>query len=91
MTREEHLLTILAEECAEVAQRASKILRFGFYDVEPGQDLSNTQRLRGEFAHILATYEMIGLQWPTRQMIDEKKTRVEQFFEYSKERGRLEE
>ena len=29
MTREEHLLTIVAEECAEVAQRATKALRFG--------------------------------------------------------------
>lgn len=35
MTREELLLTILAEECCEVGQRVSKALRFGLDEVQP--------------------------------------------------------
>jgi hypothetical protein len=37
MTREQHLLTILAEECGEVVQRASKAIRFGLDESQPGQ------------------------------------------------------
>jgi hypothetical protein len=35
MNPTEHLLSCLAEECAEVAQRASKSLRFGLSEVQP--------------------------------------------------------
>ena len=45
MTREEHLLTIVAEECNEVAQRATKALRFSLEEIEPGQEFSNRERL----------------------------------------------
>jgi len=91
MTREEHLLTILAEECAEVAQRASKCLRFGMLDVEEDESENNKQRLMAEFADLIAVYEMLEMLWPTAWMVDRKKTRVEHYLEYSKERGRLEE
>ena len=35
MNREEHLLTILSEECAEVIKDVSKALRFGLDDYPP--------------------------------------------------------
>jgi hypothetical protein len=42
------LLTILAEECCEVAVRVSKVLRFGLMEVQRGQELTNSQRLARE-------------------------------------------
>lgn len=58
MTRDEHLLTILAEECAEVAQRCSKALRFGIDEVQPGQGLDNRRRIEKEFNDLLGVYLM---------------------------------
>jgi NTP pyrophosphatase (non-canonical NTP hydrolase) len=45
---ERELLTILIEECAEVAQRATKMLRFGVMEVQEGQKLTNAERLSDE-------------------------------------------
>lgn len=42
---ERELLVILMEECNEIAQRASKILRFGALEVQKGHDLDNVQRM----------------------------------------------
>lgn len=60
MTREEHLLTILAEECCEVAHRVSKALRFGLAEIQPGQALTNAQRIMAEVQDFLAVYQMIA-------------------------------
>ncbi len=87
MTVQEHLLSILAEECAEVAQRASKALRFGLAESQPGQPLSNAERIRLEFADLCAVYEMIGFNPPTRSEIEAKKLKVRKFLEYSEKCG----
>lgn len=50
---ERELLTILAEECGEVTQRASKALRFGLAEVQPGQPLTNSTRLAHEIGDIM--------------------------------------
>ena len=42
---ERELLEILIEECAEVQQRATKMLRFGVTDIQPGQEFTNRFRL----------------------------------------------
>lgn len=62
VTRE--LLTILAEECAEVAQRCTKALRFGTSEVQPGQPLTNMQRIEQEVGDIVCVFrhmENLGL------------------------------
>ena len=50
------ILTILIEEAAEVQQRATKMLRFGVDEVQPGQELSNKDRLSDEVGDL---HEMI--------------------------------
>ena len=60
MTREEHLLTILMEECAEVIQRASKALRFGLAEVQAWQTKTNAQRLMDEVNDFIGVYQMIA-------------------------------
>jgi hypothetical protein len=52
------LVEILIEECAEVQQRGTKMLRFGVTEVQPGQDLSNAQRLAREIGDLLVVVEM---------------------------------
>lgn len=54
------LLTILAEECCEVGQRVSKALRFGLMEIQPGQPLSNAERIASELGDLLATAEELN-------------------------------
>lgn len=98
MTRTEHLLTILAEEAAEVAQRVSKALRFGTGEIQPGQPLTNAERIVHEFYDLLAAYEMLHedamfvprtftADRSARGRIDDKKGKVEKFLAFSAGRG----
>lgn len=97
MTRTDHLLWILAEECNEVAQRASKAARFGLGEIQPGQPLTNAERLMGEFAELTAAMKMLLEEdrfsmpedWDLEALADKKAAKVEKFLLYSKECGRL--
>jgi len=46
------LLDLLAEEPAEVIQRVCKALRFGLDEVQPGQHLTNEERILQELADV---------------------------------------
>jgi hypothetical protein len=101
MNRIEHLLTTLAEECVEVAQRATKALRFGLDEVQPGQKLTNAQRINVEVTDLFAVLEMLAAEkcgvrgcddrWSDRLTISRKKEKVEVFLRYSAECGTLKE
>ena len=95
MTREEHLLSIVAEECAEVAQRATKALRFGLTDpagTQPGQD-NNKERLLQEYGDLMAAMRMLFPEEfshiPSTEYQQKKVERIEKFLILSKEIGRL--
>ncbi len=98
MNREEHLLTITAEECGEVAQRLTKILRFGVFETQPGNERDNNSRFYQELADLLAMVEMLEDEGITAKINPvlmtqwkmNKKKKVEHFLEYSKEQGTLE-
>jgi hypothetical protein len=101
MTRQEHLLTIIAEECAEVAQRCSKAIRFGLDEMQPGQDKTNAQRiiqeyldlwavmhmLTGESKHFADSLKQTDASWTAQEEV--KKLKVEKFLLYSQECGTL--
>lgn len=92
MNRTEYLLTCLAEECNEVAQRVSKILRFGLNEVQPGYTSSNLTRLNEELADLCGVVRMlyplgIQLQSGTTEKMIEKEKKVNKYFEYSKQIG----
>jgi hypothetical protein len=95
MNHQEHLLTIVAEEALEVAHRASKALRFGLMEIQPGQALNNAQRLIGEFHELIAALEMLNdesrmqMLMVDRAAVDAKKVKVEKFLAYSLEMGTL--
>ena len=54
MHEEQYLLTCLAEECGEVAQRCTKALRFGINEIQPGHEATNYARLWGELCDLQA-------------------------------------
>lgn len=103
MTRSEHLLAIIAEECVEIAQRATKALRFGLEQVQEDADdrpeenpehLTNGQRIMGEYYHLRAVLGMAGFNpWEcsdrTMWLESEKCARVERYLERSRRCGTL--
>lgn len=96
MNVQEHLLTCLAEECAEVAQACSKALRFGLEDKGPNHTLTNAEYISKELTDIFAVIELLveeggaALPNPYNQVeIDAKKERVRKFMQYAIERGTL--
>lgn len=93
MNRTDHLLVIVAEECAEVAQRATKALRFGLSEVQEGQPLNNAERLMEEYADLVGVIEMLQAEGHLpdvpRARVDFKKAGVERWLGHSKANGRL--
>lgn len=93
MNEQEHLLTIVAEECCEIAQRATKALRFGIDEVQPGQNLPNAERIMVEFDDLLAAIYMLQaralLPNSVNRRIHDKQQKIEKYFAYSREQGTL--
>ena len=95
MNRTEHILTCAAEECAEVAQRITKALRFGLAEVQPGQTLTNAERICVETKDLIAL--LIGLYdgkhipmfEPTNVEVATKLAKVERFMVYARTQGAL--
>jgi len=96
MNRREHLLTILSEECAEVAKEASKANRFGLNDHQPGQPETETNRkkLTEELNDLIAIAEMLYDEgyiddFLELDKMELKKVKVEKYLLYSKKAGTL--
>ncbi len=89
MKREEYLLVVLAEECAEVAQRAAKAVRFGLAEVQPGQEDNNARRIERELGDLLAVVELLNLQvWEEDKAA--KRVKLNEYMKYSRQVGTLE-
>jgi len=52
------LFNIMQEECAEIIHRLSKSLRFGLLEKQPGQKLTNKDRLSDEVGDLLCIVTM---------------------------------
>lgn len=95
MNRTEHLLTCLAEECAEVQQAIAKALRFGLDDGYPGAASTNAQDIAREFLDVLAVVEMLeadgAISLPPNKLarISQKKARVGEYMSYAEQCGTL--
>lgn len=96
MNENDMLVAILAEECAEVGQRAVKLLRFGAEEVEPGQLQTNAERMAGELNDVFTIARMLC----NRGVITEgqifgveasalKERRVNRMLDYSRKCGKL--
>lgn len=92
MNRAEHLLTCLAEECAEVSQRVSKALRFGLSEVQPGQCKDNARRIADELGDLYAVALILaneGIIPLAEAPLTAKLEKIESFMEISREQGVL--
>lgn len=96
MTLTEHLLVRIAEEGAEVTQRATKALVFGLNEVQEGQDLNNLERLIYEFNDLVAIMKILMVnQGHTENKIFDaeaqlaKSLKLSYWLEYSKKMGTL--
>ena len=59
MTREEHLLVKVTEECGETAQRAAKALCFGMTEAQSPDHSSNAVRLVEEYNDLVSIMEIL--------------------------------
>lgn len=89
MTRQEHLLTHVLEECVEIAQRTTKAMRFGLFEIQPAQLQSNRQRIIDEYNDLIAVMDMLGMNVVDPMAIEAKKRKVEKYLAYAKECGTL--
>lgn len=94
MNQIEYLLTCLAEECNEIAQRATKAQRFGVKEIQPGQPLENGERIMVETQEFRAILRMLEAHGVLDTKEDEatiaaKIAKVEKFMHYSIEQGAL--
>ena len=95
MTEKEHLLVLLIEECAEVSQRATKILRFGFNDpagTEPDQPYTNEERLVQEVNDLEAVLDLLFKNKPFYKSLihqNRKKEKIQKYTKLSKKLGLL--
>lgn len=94
MNKVEYLLTCLAEEAVEVAQRATKAMRFGCDEVQPGQALTNVQRISQELSELHALAELLEEEGVrvlplSSDAIERKREKVAVFMKYSRDCGTL--
>jgi NTP pyrophosphatase (non-canonical NTP hydrolase) len=95
MTKTEHLLVVLAEECAEVQQAVTKALRFGLDDGYPEGNTTNREDIEGELHDLLAVARTLCeagafKTWKIEDReawVRDKQKRVKQYLRYAKTRG----
>lgn len=85
----EYLLDCLGEEGCEVSVRASKAIRFGLIEIQPGQTEDNKRRLEREVADVIGVARMLGLHIREEDIV-QKIVKVQKFMDYSREVGVLE-
>jgi hypothetical protein len=92
LTRRQHLLICLIEECAEVSHRVSKALRFGLFESQPGQDHNNAQRIEYEMRDLLTAVQVIqedGALAFDLKPSEEKRAKIEKYLTYARSLGML--
>jgi len=97
MNKEKYLFTCLQEECAELSQRAAKIVRFGLKEKQPGQDKDNFERLIEEFRDLMGVAKYIDRIYgklldtnnEVSDTVNQKIIKLDKYMDYSREIGEL--
>ena len=95
MTRRQLLLIQLNEELAEAQHAACKALRFGLDDVSPKTGISNLEYLTAEISDIVSVLTKLEEDGVDFDLNDEqheaKLKRIEEYLDYSRQKGILDE
>lgn len=97
MKKNEHICIVTMEECAEIQQDTSKLLRFGKGNHHPDSDVTNGYHLMKEYYQLQAMIEMMvehGIvdelpEEEIKNIKDNKKLKVNHYINYSRELGLL--
>ncbi len=97
MTKTEHLLVCLSEECAEVIKAVSKALRFGLNDRNPKGKTTNLQDIARELCHTTTVSLMLSNELgrdgvrlnPKTGEAKRKWAKVEKYMKYAQDKGTL--
>lgn len=98
MTKQEYLLTVAAEECAEIQQAICKSLRFGLDSTHPDDPrLTNSTQILIEYSQLESVMKMMfdeGVLEPfdfneRAAVCDNKEEKVKKYMEVSRGLGRL--
>lgn len=96
MNKEQMLLLKVAEECAELTQICSKIIRFGADNKKPGQEYTNSQLFNEEFADVWCTVNYYLAEKTGKEnkfndfqlnIYNQRKERIDKYLEVSKQLG----
>lgn len=88
MNETEHLLTIVAEECCEIAQVACKANRFGLSHVGGVGAETNTRKIERELAQLIAVAELLGFKIREEDKAA-KREKLKEFMTYARGLGTL--
>lgn len=93
MTLQEYLLVQLGEEAAEIAHACGKAARFGIYDNYKGK--TDQRRIMDELndlfamVELLQSHNILPLHTYDKQLVAEKKAKVEKWMQHAKGLGTL--
>ena len=83
--KENEIMDILQEECAEVIQAVSKVRRFGIDNYKPGKPKTNKEHLEEELGDLLAMVDIMLEQdivsWGNLEVA--KKAKIEKLRKWS--------
>lgn len=94
----QYYLEKLAEECAEVAQRAMKQSQFGADEIQKDQSLTNKARLSGELNDLLVVMDILQDLGEVTVETDlefvayaeTKRAKIQKYLKYSQSLGMVE-
>jgi len=97
MNKQNYILEVLAEECAEIQHIMSKIIRFGIHSYHPDTKVTNGAQLFLEVADMMATVDMLREENPAFNAMfveldnhkEAKIKKVEYFMQLSRDIGTL--
>jgi NTP pyrophosphatase (non-canonical NTP hydrolase) len=97
MKKNQFLLLKLAEECVEVAQRASKQIQFGKNEVQKDQQKTNATRLREEILDLFSVVSMLVQEdeiemftpWDYDEAREAKVKKLQKYLDLSASLGQL--
>lgn len=101
MTKKEHLLTVVMEECAEIQQAVSKALRFGMDGTNPcaGTGATNEENVLTEYYQLQAVFSLLFENHVLREpdvarqkaIINAKVAKLKKYMGVSQKRGYMKE